>query len=221
MIRANAGGGLKPLVIDPMKEDDIPQVLDIEREAFSLAWSEGAYRRELRWNRLARYLVLRQNQGPEPQWGKTARSEERVGARFFSFWRRPQTQSLDSSFVVGYAGQWLMVDESHLITIAVIKEYRRRGLGESLLIAAIGQAVELGARIMTLEVRLSNYSAQAMYEKFGFRKVGIRHSYYTDNNEDAIIMASDVLSSAAFQARLQQLKRESRERTLEFGLVDR
>ncbi len=221
MDMADTRKGLKPLVIDPMKEDDIPQVLDIEREAFSLAWSEGAYRRELRWNRLAHYLVLRQNQAPEPEWGRPVRSSDGIGARFFSFWRRPQTQSFDSSLVIGYAGQWLMVDESHLITIAVRQDYRRRGLGESLLIAAIDQAIELQARIMTLEVRLSNYSAQAMYEKFGFRKVGIRHSYYTDNNEDAIIMASDALGSAGFQTSLQQLKRENRERTQEIGLADR
>jgi len=214
---------LGPLIIDAMKEEDIPQVLDIEREAFSLAWSEGAYRRELRWNRLARYLVLRQRVNPgfqtRPQAGPAeTRTEETIGNRFLSFWRRvPQPQASASSYIVGYAGQWLMVDEAHLITIAVRQEYRRKGLGEALLIAAIDQAIELGARVMTLEVRLTNHSAQAMYEKFSFRKVGVRPRYYTDNNEDAIIMASDVLTSASFQAKLQQLRRENQERIGQLG----
>lgn len=211
-----------PLLIDPMREEDIPQVLEIEKEAFSLAWSEGAYRRELRWNRLARYLVLREKRTEAPQWGSAGpRAEGTFSNRFLTFWKRSPVQTPATSLIVGYTGQWLMVDEAHLITIAVRQEYRRKGLGEALLIAAIDQAVELGSRVMTLEVRLSNLSAQAMYEKFGFRKVGIRPRYYTDNNEDAIIMASDVLTSAAFQARLQQLKRENQERTAQFGLDNR
>ena len=216
------GEDFGPLIIDPMKEEDIPQILEIEREAFSLAWSEGAYRRELRWNRLARYLVMRERREPGAEWRAPENPvEERIGSRILGLWRRTPPQSPPSTSVIGYAGQWLMVDEAHLITIAVRKEHRRRGLGEALLIAAIDQAVETGARVMTLEVRLSNYSAQAMYEKFSFRKVGTRPRYYTDNNEDALIMASDVLTSAAFQARLQQLKTESQERVKELGLGNR
>lgn len=208
-----SGGVLGPLLIEAMRAEDIPQVLEIEREAFSLAWSEGAYRRELRWNRLARYLVLREKDGAAPlPVAAGAGKEEGLASRILSLWRRSPAQAPANGRVLGYAGQWLMVDETHLITIAVRREYRRRGLGEGLLIAAIDQATELGARVMTLEVRVSNLAAQAMYEKFGFRKVGLRPRYYTDNNEDAVLLSSDVLTSAAFQSRLQRLKAESRER---------
>lgn len=202
------------LVIEPMREDDIPQILEIEREAFSLAWSEGAYRRELRWNRLARYLVLKEKEDHPPEDGDDVEAprDEGLGTRLLSFLRRAPAHVATADLVLGYAGQWLMVDEAHLITIAMREGYRRRGLGEALLIAAIDQAVESGARIMTLEVRASNMGAQAMYEKFGFRKVGIRPRYYTDNNEDAVLMASDILTSASFQARLLQLKEDNHRR---------
>ena len=204
----------KPLAIEAMREEDIPQVLDIEREAFSLAWSEGAYRRELRWNRLARYLVLKEKRDIPPlrREAVEAPGEERLGTRILSFLRRSPSQLRTDDVILGYAGQWLMVDEAHLITIAVRDDYRGRGLGEALLIAAIDQAVQAGARIMTLEVRASNLTAQAMYEKFGFRKAGIRPRYYTDNNEDAVLMASDILTSAPFQVRLQGLREESKEK---------
>lgn len=198
------------LVIEPMREGDIPQVLEIEREAFSAAWSEGAYRRELRWNRLARYLVLKEK--PDVAQVSGAGDVPRnggLGARLFSFLKRNPPATTSNNLVRGYTGQWLMVDESHLLTIALHHELRRRGLGEALLIAAIDQAVEAGARIMTLEVRVSNLAAQAMYEKFGFWRVGLRPKYYTDNDEDAVIMTSDILASASFQSRLQRLKEES------------
>lgn len=201
------------LAIEAMKEADIPQVLEIEREAFSLAWSEGAYRRELRWNRLARYLVLKEKMAGSPELEPPpATKEEGLGTRLLSFLRRAPAPVGSTDLVLGYAGQWLMVDEAHLITIAMRDGYRRQGLGEALLIAAIEQAVEAGASIMTLEVRASNLGAQAMYEKFGFKKVGVRPRYYTDNNEDATLMASDILTSASFQALLQILREESHQR---------
>ncbi len=198
------------LIIEAMREEDIPQVLEIEREAFSLAWSEGAYRRELRWNRLARYLILKEkNDNSSEREPVEVPKGERLGTRILSLLRRAPAPVATGDLVLGYAGQWLMVDESHLITIAMREDYRRRGLGEALLIAAIDQAVEAGARIMTLEVRASNLGAQELYEKFDFKKVGLRPRYYTDNNEDAVLMTSDILTSAAFQSRLKQLREES------------
>jgi ribosomal-protein-alanine N-acetyltransferase len=205
------------LVIEPMQGGDIPQILEIEREAFSTSWSEGAYRRELRWNRLARYLVLRQRLAPgaggpgqEAAEGKPP-PEPRGLARLLRLFRRPPPPPWPYR-VLGYAGMWLMADEAHLIAIAVRREYRRRGLGEALLVRAIDLATELGARVMTLEVRASNLAAQAMYEKFGFRRVGMRPRYYSDNHEDALVMTSDILTSAPFQSRFQRLKSENRAR---------
>jgi ribosomal-protein-alanine N-acetyltransferase len=93
--------------------------------------------------------------------------------------------------IVGYAGLWFIVDEAHLTSIAVREEQRRRGIGEQLLKASLQLAAARQAAMMTLEVRASNQAAQALYEKYGFKTVGVRRGYYTDNHEDAYLMTVD------------------------------
>ncbi len=95
--------------------------------------------------------------------------------------------------VVGYFGMWVFFDEAHLTNIAVCPQLRRKGIGERMLKFALAEAVRLGATKMTLEVRLSNHGAQNLYRKLGFVDRGIRKGYYTDTNEDAIIMWKDNL----------------------------
>ena len=95
--------------------------------------------------------------------------------------------------VVAYAGLWLMVDEAHLTTFAVLPGWRRRGIGGRLLWALLELAEDLGASVMTLEVRLSNEAARTLYQRFGFRPVGVRPRYYSDNGEDALIMTTERL----------------------------
>ncbi len=110
------------------------------------------------------------------------------------------------SSIVAFAGVWMMVDEAHVTTFAVDPAWRRRGLGELLLLALLDLATEKGAREATLEVRLSNLPARRLYEKYGFRPVGLRPRYYSDNNEDALIMTTDTLGSAPMRARLDRLR---------------
>ena len=90
--------------------------------------------------------------------------------------------------VVGYIGFWMVLDEAHIVTIAVSKDYRRRGIGSILMASALNLAESLGATRATLEVRVSNYAAQGLYRKFGFRKAAIRKNFYADTNEDAYVM---------------------------------
>jgi ribosomal-protein-alanine N-acetyltransferase len=108
--------------------------------------------------------------------------------------------------LAGYAGLWLMVDEAHITTIGVRPQYRGRGYGELLLVTLVEVALDINARWLTLEVRVSNGAAQNLYRKYGFRDAGTRKRYYTDNNEDALIMWTDELHSRAFQERYRQLK---------------
>jgi ribosomal-protein-alanine N-acetyltransferase len=108
--------------------------------------------------------------------------------------------------VVGFAGIWVLVDEAHVTTFAVDPHYRRRGVGERLLLALLDLSVRRLAREATLEVRLSNLPARKLYEKYGFRPVGIRPRYYSDNGEDALIMTTDALSSPAMRERLERLR---------------
>lgn len=94
--------------------------------------------------------------------------------------------------VVGYGGMWLIVDEAHITNIAIAAPYRGRKWGERLLIELQKTASFMGALKMTLEVRVSNLIAQRLYGKLGFYPVGTRRGYYSDNNEDALIMWGDL-----------------------------
>ncbi len=110
--------------------------------------------------------------------------------------------------VVGYAGMWVILDEAHITTIAVDPRYRGQHIGERLLIGLIDDALERGARWMTLEVRRSNTTAQALYRKYGFREIGTRKGYYSDNREDAIVMWTGNLREREVQDRLATLRRD-------------
>ena len=109
--------------------------------------------------------------------------------------------------IAAYGGMWLMVDEAHITTFAVHPTWRRQKIGERLLLAFLDVAVARQAREATLEVRLSNISARRLYEKYGFRPVGLRPRYYSDNNEDALIMTTERLVSPAMRERLAALRR--------------
>ncbi|ASA97366.1 MULTISPECIES: ribosomal protein S18-alanine N-acetyltransferase [Anoxybacillus] len=90
--------------------------------------------------------------------------------------------------IIGYCGMWLVMDEAHITNIAVLPEFRGKKLGEALMKQAMALAREEGAKTMTLEVRVSNIVAQSLYRKLGFLNGGIRKRYYSDNQEDALVM---------------------------------
>ena len=110
--------------------------------------------------------------------------------------------------VVGYAGIWLMVDEAHITTFAVHPDFRRRRVGERMLQRLFEIAAAMNAEWLTLEVRASNLPAQRLYEKYGFRRAGVRRRYYSDNNEDALIMWTERLKDRAVKERLASLRKE-------------
>ncbi len=128
--------------------------------------------------------------------------------------RHELTQNRNARYVVarlgdriaGYAGLWLMVDEAHITTFAVHPEHRRRRVGERLLQRLFEVAAEMNAEWLTLEVRASNLAAQRLYEKYGFRRAGVRRRYYSDNNEDAIIMWTERIRDRSVKERLQKLR---------------
>lgn len=179
-----------PYAIRAMTEADIPQVIEIEHESFPTTWPQTAYRRELS-NDLARYLVLVDR-------GHPPREEPEPKPRSFlgRFRRRPATPTTD--YLVGYVGLWLMVGEAHIVAIAVREAYRNRGLGELLLAEAVDLALANNQESVTLEVRTSNLIAQNLYEKYQFLKVGVRKRYYTDNQEDAIIMTTPPIQAQPY-----------------------
>ena len=90
--------------------------------------------------------------------------------------------------LVGYAGTWHIIDEGHITTIAVKKDYLRNHIGEAIIKQIIDDCYKDGIKYLTLEVRVSNIPAIKLYEKYAFQSLGTRKGYYQDNNEDALIM---------------------------------
>jgi len=90
--------------------------------------------------------------------------------------------------IAGYIGFWLVLEEVHIVTIAVRSDYRRRGIGSILMLEALNEALRLGAERATLEVRVTNLPAQDLYKKLGFITVAIRKRFYSDTGEDAYVM---------------------------------
>jgi len=204
-----------------MEDKDIPQVLQLDREAYPTQWPRPTYsgiKHEL-YNRLARYIVAVKQAELQPSAIKNNNNNSLQQAfsyikhlfdhdRFFG----PEQPRPASEYVIGMAGFWIMVDEAHITTIATREAYRRQGIGEWLLIAVMEMALELKANVITLEVRASNKPAQELYQKYAFKHVGLRRRYYTDNGEDALIMTTNSLTSDTFKSYFEKLKEAHRKR---------
>ena len=108
--------------------------------------------------------------------------------------------------VVGYAGLMLTGDDGHVTTIAVDPAWHRHKIGTRLLLNLAREARDRSARHLTLEVRMSNTGAQALYRKFGFRPAGIRKNYYLETNEDAMVMWADDIDTDEYASRLAELE---------------
>jgi [ribosomal protein S18]-alanine N-acetyltransferase len=106
-----------------------------------------------------------------------------------------------------------MSDEAHITTIAVDPNYQGHGIGELLLLGLIDRAKQIGARWLTLEVRVGNHVAQALYRKYTFKEMGVRRRYYSDNGEDALVMWTDPIESETFQKAVR-LNRDALSRKL-------
>lgn len=142
----------------PMLEEDLEQVVEIEKTSMPSPWSKELFEEELH-REAAHYFVLEVE-------GKVA----------------------------GYMGYWEAPQEAHIINLAIGPDFRKKGLGFQMMDYCMEYARKRGAGLATLEVRQSNEAAQALYEKMGFRTVAIRKQYYSDNQEDAIVMIKEMAS---------------------------
>jgi ribosomal-protein-alanine N-acetyltransferase len=181
-----------PYRVEPMQWGDVSQVMAIERQSFTLPWSDYTYRHEILDNRNAHYFVAR-------------RADGRAISQPAAWWDRLFKREAKAP-VVGYGGFWIVIDEAHISTIASDVNWRGHGIGELMLLAMIERSIELGAHEVTLEVRVSNHVAQNLYRKYGFEVVGRRPGYYRDNNEDADLMTVSGVYTPQYQARLKSLR---------------
>lgn len=110
--------------------------------------------------------------------------------------------------VVGYAGMMFTGFEAHVTNIAVDPQWHGKKVGSRLLLSLITEAIARGCSRLSLEVRVSNRGAQAMYHKFGFEGTGVRRGYYIETNEDALIMVVDDATTTEYRLLLQRLRNE-------------
>jgi len=211
---------LREVCLRPLQAEDVSQVAEIEREAFSPLWVGTPFQRDLN-NRNARYLVaccpqdLEAKTPPviqEPPQPAEPSLWDRVISRLGRSNRHGQPATALTSFVAGYVSTWFQGDEAHLTEIAVRKALQGNGIGELLLIGSVQASVERGSVVVTLEVRVSNFIAQRLYEKYGFKAVGRRKAYYHDNREDALIMTTSPIHSPEYQRRFLELQETYRSR---------
>lgn len=108
--------------------------------------------------------------------------------------------------VVGYCGVLYVVDEAHITNIAVDPRYHRMRIGTRLMAHAVRQAWDRRITGITLEVRMSNFAAQRLYQKFGFQPAGVRRGYYQDSGEDAMIMWAYDVDSPEYRERVSSIE---------------
>jgi ribosomal-protein-alanine N-acetyltransferase len=118
--------------------------------------------------------------------------------------RRYLVMEDDAGVIIGYGGLLLVEQDAHITTIAVAPRERGRGLGSRLMLALVDRALEVGARHLTLEVRVSNKAAQMLYERFGFAPVGMRKNYYFD--EDALVMWATDIDTPSYVERVEAIR---------------
>ena len=106
--------------------------------------------------------------------------------------------------LVGYAGTWHILDEGHITTIAVKKNYMRKHIGEAIIVKILEDCYDSGIKYLTLEVRVSNMPAINLYTKYGFNSLGTRKGYYQDNNEDALIMWTENIFYDKFKSKFTE-----------------
>ncbi|HEY0797507.1 MAG TPA: ribosomal protein S18-alanine N-acetyltransferase [Candidatus Baltobacteraceae bacterium] len=110
------------------------------------------------------------------------------------------------SEIVAYGGIWVILEDSHITTIAVHPDWRSRKYGELMLVHLLEEAIAQNASWMTLEVRETNVSAQNLYRKYGFTVVSTRRGYYSDNSENALVMWAGNLRGDLYRSRLRALR---------------
>ena len=173
------------IIVRPMVLEDLEQVVAIDQTSFSLPWPAHSFRYELLENDVARLWVA-------AAVSAAAETAEAVPTETVPAEAAPK--------VVGMIVVWLILDEAHIATIAVLPEFRRLGIARKIMLTALKECAAQGAKSATLEVRENNPNAIELYHKLGFEVVGRRKRYYKDTNEDAILMTLEMKAPEKAQA---------------------
>jgi len=181
---------LQPLTLQPLTLAQVEAAVALDQRCLGGLWTANGYQREV----------------DSPNSDLLALVAPGTDSKFSS-----------ESSIVGLACLWAILEEAHITLLLVDLPYRSQGFGQMLLYALLRLAGQRGLEWATLEVRLSNQTAIALYQKFGFERVGQRRGYYQDNGEDALILWRKGLQRPEFQACLNQWSLEIEQRLAQSG----
>lgn len=195
------------------EESDLHQLSSIEREAFSENWPPTNFGKEIKHKNNSVLVAHIDGQvDPSQSLDMFSESENNGASIIFKIFQyvRKMIKTSDKKhndlYILGYVSTRYMYDEAHVTSIAVRETHRGYGVGEFLLMESILEAIQNKFKTATLEVRISNKVAQSLYEKYGFKFVGTRKRYYSDNHEDAYIMTVEEIGSDNYLRKIQELK---------------
>ena len=144
-------------------------------------------------------VALEQSVYPEP-WTEGVFSGELAQPN------RTYLAAVEGDELIGYAGMMVVFEDAHVTTVSVSPDARGIGVGKRMMLLLVEAAIAAEAEHLTLEVRMSNESAQALYRKFGLAPVGVRKDYYLD--EDALIMWANDINEPEYRDRLEMIREE-------------
>lgn len=177
------------LEIVPAIPEILPDLVNLDHQCFGGLWTVDGYQREI-ISPNSDLLVLR------------AKSRVTCGDQIALNVSKGRSDCLPT--LLGLACLWAILEEAHITLLAIDPHYQQQGLGQALLYALLHSAQQRGLERATLEVRASNQSAIALYQKFGFQEVGRRRKYYPDTQEDALILWQGHLQDPEFLQKLHQ-----------------
>ena len=198
----------------PLGPADLRQVAEIERQAFPTLWPPTPFKRDMHSQRISSLVATRSLTPDEievradntPPLRRNSLPDRLVKGIRERLWPQRPAEDPPLDTPLGFVSVWFLTDEAHLTVIAVERNWQGQGLGELLLIGAIETTMRRNSRVVTLEARVSNYKAISLYEKYGFKRVGTRKGYYTDNREDAAIMTTEPVNSLSYQQKFAELR---------------
>lgn len=200
------------LALQPLPKALLPAAVELDQAVLGGLWTVDGYRQELE-RPSSDLLGLWTVSGDEGSDSGLPDNGFQAAPSFVSLPRSSgllfqSSNSLNPQILLGVGCGWSILDETHLVLLAVHPDFRQQGLGYAILLGLLTCAVNRGSNYATLEVRASNQAAIALYEKFGFKTAGRRPNYYTDVHsgiqEDALILWRSGLQSSEFKEQIAQ-----------------